>query len=143
MVFQTAAVAAVLGGLAGVAKAVTASSKDSKRSNKKLVNFEDLLREQRTVDRADASEILKNFHALETQGEWIIAKPTKKVAKQFGITNLPPQIDPERNLLQLVTDKRGDILKGMLISFGELDEGLKKILPFGTKDFVLIEKGGK
>lgn len=143
MVFQTAALAAVLGGVAGVAKAVTSSSKGVKGSDKKRVNFEDLLREQRTVDRADASEILKTFNALETQGEWIIAKPTKKVAEQFGIINLPPQIDPEKNLLQLVTNKRGDILKSSLISFGELDEGLKKILPFGTKDFVLIEKGGK
>lgn len=129
---------AVIGGLVGFAKFKHDSAK--RRTPLKAVDFGELVENQLVVDTLTATEIVNGFKSAEVSGEWIIAKPTAKVAKRFGLTNLPAQVDAEKNFLQLVTTQRGEILKASLISFSALDENLAKILPFGQEDFVFIDK---
>ncbi|MBE8952141.1 MAG: hypothetical protein SR1Q7_03220 [Quinella sp. 1Q7] len=129
---------AVIGGLVGFAKFKHDSAK--RRTPLKTVDFGELVENQLVVDTLTATEIVNGFKSAEVSGEWIIAKPTAKVAKRFGLTNLPAQVDAEKNFLQLVTTQRGEILKASLISFSALDENLAKILPFGQEDFVFIDK---
>lgn len=143
MKLLTGLLAALIGGAAGFAKVKNSAKKTRtvKRVRTKI-NFEDLLNEQRTFDVLTAVKILEYFQENKILGEWVIAKPTKNIADKFGIENIPDQIDTEKNFFQLVTDKTGKVLKASLVSFGEIDENLKKLLPFGTKNFVVIDRGG-
>lgn len=135
-------VGGVVGGLTALLGNKTKRGKSSRRRvPETAIDFVELLNEQRTVDNLTAADILNHFDAADVSGDRIVAKPTKKIAEKFGIANLPPEIDTERNLFLLVV--RGKILSATLISFGEIDAGLKKLLPFGSSDFVFIDKGGE
>ena len=142
MILKTLAiVTGFIGGLAGMTKTFASDKKKSKHPTRKKLDFASLLNKQRIVDSLTAIDILNYFKAATVEGEWLIAKPTEKIATKFGIANLPAQIDPEKNFLLLICNRSGKILTASLISFGEYDEGLKKLLPFGTEDFVVIDKG--
>lgn len=136
-----AVIAAAVGGVAGLAKNCLSSDKTSRRP-RKLMNFEKMLDDQQSVDTVTGADVLSRFNSMNVDGQWVIAKPTRRIAEKFGIDNLPPQIEPEKNFFLLVVDNRANISAALMISFAEVDERLKKLLPFGAEDFVVIDRGG-
>lgn len=132
----------VLLGIAAVAFVVVKAAKKKGLKESASNSFDALIKNQMLFDSLDVKNLLSWFHGNAPKAKggavFFLAKPTKKMAEMFNLTNPPAGLDTSHNLLQAVVDKRENLPVAVrMVSFSSISQKLEKRLE--ASDYLIIE----
>lgn len=105
------------------------------------IPFASFWENQITADVLDGRTLMKQFESFVTEDGTLCAAffPTGAMLKLFHLADVPPDLDPNSNLMLLAFDAKSNQIKcTKLISFISLSEKVQKL--FGTNDYIFIKE---
>lgn len=115
--------------------------KGHEETRSEINSFSFLVRNQACFDLLDGEELLgwfwRNASAAKGGAMFFLARPTKKTAEMFALTDLPADIDIHHNLIQVVVDREKKLPAAVrLVTFSVVPQKIDRRLE--TDDFLII-----